>query len=107
MIDRYHDEAPGHKLKPTEIDPVIQQALNRTLNLMREQATITLDALAVPAFANIYEQRRAAAQLREQQAEADEAVVATLQQILEKAEHTAESAERARRAFKQAAGDWF
>ncbi len=107
MIEEYNDEAPGHKLKPTEIDPVPQPALSRTLDLMREQVKITQEALAVPVFANIYEQRRAAAQLREQQAEADEAVMATLQQILEETEHTAESADRARRASKRAAGDWF
>ncbi len=107
MIEEYNAEAPGHKLKPPEIDPVPQQALSRTLDLMREQVKITQDALAVPVFANIYEQRRAAAQLREQQAEADEAVMATLQQTLEETEHTAESADRARRASKRAAGDWF
>ncbi len=64
---------------------------------MREQVKITQDALAVPVFANIYEQRRAAAQLREQQAQAGEAVMATPQQLLEETEHTAESARRARR----------
>ncbi len=107
MIEEYNDGAPGHKLKPAEIDPVPQQALSRTLDLLREQVKITQDALAVPVFANIYEQRRTAAQLREQQAQADVAATATLQQILEETEHTAESADRARRASKRAAGDWF
>ena len=38
---------------------MVGQALSRTLDLMREQVKITQDALAVPVFANIYEQRRA------------------------------------------------
>ena len=107
MIDRYNDEAPGHKLKIPAIDPVPREALSRTVDLMREQARITQDALAVPVFASIYEQRRAAAQLREQQAQADAAMMTTLEQILEETEHTAESADHARRASKRAAGDWF
>ena len=45
--------------------------------------------------------------MRKQQAQADEAVMATLEQILEETEHTGESAHRARRASKRAAGDWF
>ena len=78
-----------------------------TVDLMHEPARIEQDALAVPVFANIYEQRRAAAQLREQQAQADAAMMTTLEQVLEETEQTAESADRARRASKRAAGDWF
>lgn len=107
MIEEYNDEAPGHKLKITELDPVPPQALSRTLDLAGEQLGITQNALAIPAFASVYEQRRAAAQLGELQALANQEIMTTLEQLREETERTADSAEGARRASKRAAGDWF
>ena len=107
MIDRYNDKAPGHKLKIPKLDPVPSLALSRTLDLMGEMERIAQDALAIPVFAGVYEQRRATAQLGELQALANQEFMTTLEQIREEAERTADSAERARRASKRAAGDWF
>ena len=107
MIDRYNDEAPAHNLKIPKLDPVPSLALSRTLDLMGQKERIAQEALAVPVFAGVYEQRRAAAQLREQQAQADAAIMTALEQIRDDAERSADSAEGARRASKRAAGDWF
>ena len=107
MVDLYNREAPAHKLKIPELDPVPPQALSRTLDLAGEQLGITQNALAIPAFASVYEQRRAAAQLREQQAHANAELMTALEQIRDEAERSADSAEGARRASKRAAGDWF
>lgn len=107
MIDRYNDEAPAHKLKIPKLDPVPSLALSRTLDLMGEKERIAQEALAIPVFAGVYEQRRAAALLREQHAQADAAVMSSLERIIEETERTADSAEGARRASKRAAGDWF
>lgn len=107
MIEQYNDEAPGHKLKIPELDPVPAQAWSRTRDLLHEQARIAQEALAVPVFAGVYEQRRAAAQLHEQQAQANAELMTALEQILDETERTADSADRAHRASKRAAGDWF
>ena len=83
-------------------DPVPWQAWSSTLDLMAEQVSITQDALAIPVFADVYEQRQAASHLGEQQTLANQELMAVLEQIREETERLVDSAERARRASNRA-----
>ena len=121
-IEWYNQDAPRYGLKePPALGAIPARAAEDVIGLLEDITTLTNEALAKPAFAMVYEQRRAAAAILDMQAQAHADVQADLQRILASSERTAEAAaaaaveaRRARRtakaakeASKRAAGDWF
>ena len=90
----------------TRSQPYLLSAGGSTLRVFLSSWLIS-EIIVIPAFAGVYEQGRAAAQLDELQALANQEFMSALEQIREEAERIADSAGGARRASKRAVGDWF
>ena len=111
LADDYNQRAPRHELTdPEQIGPVPPAAHEDMTALQHEMAAVYYQAMTVPAFGIVYEQRRQGERVRQEQrrmlAEI-EALGAETRQAVNAATQAAQAAESARRASKRAAGDWF
>ena len=122
LREQYRKLARRHGLEEAPPEAAIpEQAATDTLNLLDAVAATARESLAIPAFAMVYEQRRAASMMVDMQAQAHDEIRAGLQTVLEVSGAAASSAaaaataardaqrasKDARRASERAAGDWF
>lgn len=115
LIEKYNDRAPARELTdPAQIAPLPPAAYNDTNALFAEMSDCSYQAITVAEFAVIYEQRRQAKlivdeqrRIRSEMQSKLNALEAKTNQALDVANDAASTAESARRIGKSARGDWF
>lgn len=111
LTDDYNHRAPMYDLTdPKQIEPLSRVAYDDTMALVDEMSDLAYQAMAVPEFGVIYEQRRQAERVLDGQraVQSDiEALATKTRQAVNAATTAVQAAESARMASKRAAGDWF
>ena len=115
LIEKYNDRAPTRDLTdPVQIAPLPPGAYNDTKALFAEMSDCSYQAMAVPEFGVIYEQRRQTGlvldeqrRIRSEMQSKLNALEAKTREAIAIANDATSAAESAKQISKSARGDWF
>ena len=115
LIEKYNDRAPARELaNPAQLEQLPPAAYDDTKALFDEMTNCSYKAMAISEFGVVYEQRRQAKLIVEQQDRIRAEMQSKLNALETKtreaiaiADRAASKAESAKRISKSARGDWF